>query len=131
MVSQVSNNLETNFFERVSHSQENFSRGIESLTRFGREIGLYVPLRALPYLDRLQSCFDLINMRMIDDTPAWNEKSFDGCSIPIENLDQFQKDPSPITVIFSLTFAEVLHRKLHSVRTHSISLSKLLSTESP
>lgn len=121
------NSLEQTFFDQVPISQEKFKIGIQKLAEYGNEIGLYVPLRALPYLENIQNYFNLKNIRMIDDTPAWNGKLFDGCPIPIENLDQYSKDPAPTTVIFSLTFTKVLMEKLSVTKTKSVTLEQLLA----
>lgn len=74
-----------------------------------RQLGLYVPLRAFPYLADagIRSGY-----RLFDDTPHWHGQCFDGVPIPIENFSDLEKDPVSDIVVMSLTFGDVIKRKL-------------------
>jgi SAM-dependent methyltransferase len=74
-------------------------------------IGFYVPLRALPYLSKLNK-FE--GFRFFDDTHHWYNKAFDGVEVYIENFDDLNKKPVDNLFIMSLTFGSLLKHKIHT-----------------
>lgn len=91
----------------VRESVSDYFRDI--LNAPGRQLGLYVPLRAFPYLAdaEIRSGY-----RLFDDTPHWHGQCFDGVPIPIENFSDLENDPVSDVVVMSLTFGDVIKRKL-------------------
>lgn len=90
------------------------------------QLGYYVPLRALPYISAagFESGF-----RLFDDTAHWHGCVFDGVDVPIENFEDLKRNPLKNIVIMSLTFGEVIKKKINlefgeSIRV--ITLSELV-----
>lgn len=81
----------------------------------GKRLGIYAPLRALPYLAGLDGAFDSDVFEFIDDTERWNGRVFDGTSNKVQNLVQVMKNPPDEIMIFSLTFERVLEQKIEHI----------------
>lgn len=106
---------------RFSHENgkfDEFCRHAETaLTRFcksageirGGELGLYVPLRAFPYLGRLSSPQRL---RFFDDDPGLHGRYYDGFEVPVENRADLIANPPAQTIICSLAFGERIAEQL-------------------
>jgi 2-polyprenyl-3-methyl-5-hydroxy-6-metoxy-1,4-benzoquinol methylase len=75
-------------------------------------LGIYAPLRALPYLSELEQGFTDSRIRFIDDTGRWHRRFFDGSSIAIENFEDVRRSPPGHIAVFSLTFEEALLGKI-------------------
>jgi 2-polyprenyl-3-methyl-5-hydroxy-6-metoxy-1,4-benzoquinol methylase len=75
----------------------------------GGSVGFYVPLRTLPYLSVMNR---YTGFRFFDDTHHWYDKAFDGVEVYIENMQDLLKSPVSDLFIMSLTFGEVIKRKL-------------------
>ena len=72
-------------------------------------MGFYVPLRALPYISKLE-VYD--GFRFFDDTDHWHMNAFDGIDVPIENFEDLNRNPVTDLVIMSLTFGERIKTKV-------------------
>jgi len=77
-------------------------------TRQG-ELGLYVPLRAFPYLGQLSAG---IKLRFFDDDPGLRGHYYDGFDVPIENLDELVMHPPERLLICSLAFGHKIAARL-------------------
>jgi hypothetical protein len=119
-------NLENIFFERVEKSQSNFKNRLSSLSNNLHEIGLYVPLRALPYLDLISEVTKGASLRLIDDAETWNGKYFDGVSNIIENFYQYASNPAKLTIIFSLTFENTIMERMKQYNLNTVTLRELI-----
>ena len=97
---------------------------IRDLLTDGKSVGLYAPLRALPYLSGIDSQMVTEQVRFIDDTVHWWGKKFDGCDVPIENSDDISRVHPDEIIIFSLTFEKLMRKKLLEkqiyVKTYSL-----------
>ncbi|UAA39676.1 methyltransferase domain-containing protein [Paraneptunicella aestuarii] len=87
--------------------EENLSKIKEWI---GEGTGIYIPLRALPYL-----CVLGINegVRFFDDNSDWHGKYFDGFDIAVESFDELMKFPPKKVVIFSYVFADKIMKKIN------------------
>ncbi len=65
------------------------------------ELGLYVPLRAFPYLGSLSSN---VRLRFFDDDPGLHGRFYDGFDVPIESLQNLIAKPMSQVLICSLVF---------------------------
>lgn len=72
-------------------------------------LGLYVPLRSLPYISKQD-----INggFRFFDDTNHWHMNYFDGVNVPIENFNDLKQNPVTDMIVMSLTFGDVIRNKI-------------------
>ncbi len=108
--------------DTISSSQAyelpNFSDAIErfrsALESAGREIGFYVPLRALPYLTAVHANLRNSDYRFFDDTKHWHGNYFDGTNIPIESFQDIIERPPKTIFIMSLTFEKQIKSKIMS-----------------
>jgi SAM-dependent methyltransferase len=75
----------------------------------GRDVGFYVPLRALPYLAILGR---LDRVRFFDDDPGVHGRYFDGFDVPVEDFADLQADPPAHVVVMSLPHARVIGARL-------------------
>lgn len=75
------------------------------------QLGYYVPLRALPYISAhgIDKGF-----RFFDDTAHWHNCVFDGVDVKIENFEDLKKNPVSHILVMSLTFGDVIKKKIHS-----------------
>lgn len=76
-----------------------------------RNVGFYVPLRTLPYISILGK-YD--GFRFFDDTHHWYNRAFDGVEIYIENFNDLKNRPVTDLYIMSLTFGDVIRKKVES-----------------
>lgn len=85
-------------------------------------VGFYVPLRSLPYIAKLPiNC----TFRFFDDTPHWHQREFDGINVIVENFSDLKSLPVSHIIIMSLTFAEVIRKKIHTVFEDTIQVISL------
>ena len=75
----------------------------------GRELGVYIPLRAVPYLAAINRREGL---RFFDDDPGCHRKYFAGYQAPVENFDDFVAAPPKHVFIASLAFADGIKGKI-------------------
>lgn len=92
------------------------------LSEPGRTLGLYAPVRALPYLTLIGS---YKNVRLFDDTQSWHKKYLDGVPIPIENFEDLKRKPVTDLLIMSPTFGEVIEKKIVRYLSKKIKIKKL------
>lgn len=86
-------------------------------------LGFYVPLRTLPYI-AMSGRFS--GFRFFDDTNHWHYREFDGVPVTIENFADLQKEPVTHLLIMSLTFGDVIRKKIHAsfgnrIKTYTLS----------
>lgn len=74
------------------------------------ELGLYVPLRAFPYLGQLPSD---VRLRFFDDDPGLRGRYFDGFDVAIENRDELAARPPGQVIVCSLAFGQKIAARLH------------------
>lgn len=99
------------FSSRVKTNTQFIVDFIKSLKVRHKSIGFYVPLRTLPFLAYLG---ELDGVRFFDDTAHWHNRSFDGTEIYIENFSDLKSNPVDELFIMSLSFADVIERKVQS-----------------
>ncbi|WP_321469663.1 class I SAM-dependent methyltransferase [Halarcobacter sp.] len=83
---------------------------IKQYTQENKQIGFYVPLRALPYISK----YDNQNFRFFDDDSGIHKKYFDGFDIAIENFNDLSKDPTDVVFVMSCSFGEKIKDKILS-----------------
>ena len=88
-----------------------------------RSVGIYVPLRATPYLS------DFDGIRFFDDTPGWAGNKLDGIDVKIENFESLLANPVTDLLIMTLTFDEIIRKKVHNISgiKNIITLRELLN----
>jgi 2-polyprenyl-3-methyl-5-hydroxy-6-metoxy-1,4-benzoquinol methylase len=74
-----------------------------------KKVGFYVPLRTLPYISILGK-YD--GFRFFDDTHHWYNRAFDGVEVYIENFGDLKNKPVTDLYIMSLTFGDVIKKKV-------------------
>ena len=98
-----------------------FTRRLEAFTsslgNFAREhagrpggVGLYVPLRLIPYLPMMDICS---GFRFFDDDPGSHGKYFDGYAVPVENFADFTAHPPSGALIGSFAFGQRIADKIN------------------
>lgn len=75
----------------------------------GRELGLYVPLRAFPYISQLPAD---ARLRFFDDDPGLLGRFFDGFDVAVENRAALEAKPPEHLMICSLAFGERIAQRL-------------------
>jgi 2-polyprenyl-3-methyl-5-hydroxy-6-metoxy-1,4-benzoquinol methylase len=73
------------------------------------ELGLYVPLRAFPYLGKLPP---ETKVRFFDDDPGLRGCYYDGFDVVIENMDDLAARPPALVMICSLAFGNKIAARL-------------------
>lgn len=120
--------LERAKFLKLFPRQLRDARSRISTLLLGKEtVGFYVPLRALPFVAGLNEARHGGLIRFFDDTEHWHKKYFDGCSIPIENFSDLKSSPPDHLFVMSLTFAEVIMKRVTSAGVPLRSLKSLRS----
>lgn len=76
-----------------------------------KSVGFYVPLRTLPYVSILGK---YSGFRFFDDTHHWYNRAFDGLEVYIENFQDLKNKPVTDLFIMSLTFGDVIKKKITS-----------------
>ncbi len=75
----------------------------------GGDIGLYIPLRAFPYLGLLPSAQTL---RFFDDDPGLHGRFYDGFNVPIENREDLIAKPPAHVIVCSHAFGDRIAARL-------------------
>ena len=83
----------------------------------GGELGLYVPLRAFPYLGQLPPGFRL---RFFDDDPGLRSRYYDGFDVAIENRDELAARPPEQVMICSLAFGHKIAARLRDKQVDNL-----------
>ena len=112
-------------FGLFSESISNFRAVYKEDSRRHKQIGFYVPLRALPYLATVNSSFKPETVRFFDDTSHWHGRFFDGTSVPIENFKDLVRDPVPLIYVMSLTFDKLILEKVQETLGSSVEVKIL------
>ena len=73
------------------------------------ELGLYVPLRAFPYLAQLSS---VTRVRFFDDDPGLRGCYYDGFDVAIENRDELANRHPAQVIVCSLAFGQKIAARL-------------------
>ncbi len=96
------------FTEKASIALQRFAAlAIESK---GSDLGLYVPLRAFPYLGQIPS---EVRLRFYDDNEGLHGCYFDGFDVAIAGRDNLFSHPPARLVICSLAFGDKIAAKLN------------------
>lgn len=99
-----------NFTVQVEHAFAAFFEYFDMVQSNKRKtLGIYVPLRSLPYLAK-RGIYK--GYRFFDDTAHWHMNVFDGIDIPIENFSDLKLNPVTDLLIMSLTFGDVIRNKV-------------------
>ncbi|MBN3038365.1 MAG: class I SAM-dependent methyltransferase [Candidatus Omnitrophica bacterium] len=96
--------------EKVFHR---IDRNIQRMHNFilkqeGRELGVYVPIRALNILSLYRGLIEKLNVRLrfFDDSASLAGRYLPGFNIRIENRDSLIKNPPDVILVYSFTFAK-------------------------
>lgn len=87
-----------------------------------RSLGIYAPLRALPYLAMMNL---YKGFRFFDDTSYWHRKFFDGVPILFENFNDLKQNPVTDMLVMSPTFEDIIVQKIQSQFGNTIRVKKL------
>jgi hypothetical protein len=87
-----------------------------------RTLGIYAPLRVLPYLAKMNH---YSGFRFLDDTSYWHRRYFDGIDVPIENFEDLTRNPVTDILIMSPTFGEVIENKIKNHFGSAIRIKKI------
>lgn len=113
-----------NFNRRLQQKTQQVVLEIEAvLNDKSKSVGFYVPLRTLPFISILKKYNDF---RFFDDTTFWYNKAFDGVEVYVENINDLKDKPVTDLFIMSLTFGEIIKKKVKS-EIKGISKIKILS----
>jgi 2-polyprenyl-3-methyl-5-hydroxy-6-metoxy-1,4-benzoquinol methylase len=96
------------FEKRFSRVKDHMGERFEKL-RQQASFGLYVPLRAFPYLC---ICGMESGFRLFDDTPYWHKRFIDGMDVEIENRSDLKENPVDEVLLMSLSFADIIDQKI-------------------
>lgn len=101
------------FFQRASSSVSVVETLVKDLLHSKKSVGIYVPLRALPYLGRDDELRELVSsIRMFDDTPMWRGKRIQQDLSRIEDFSQLLENPVDHLFVMSLTFGKIIAQKV-------------------
>jgi hypothetical protein len=101
------------FFENASSAVAAVESRVKDSLQSQRSVGMYVPLRALPYLGRDDYLRRSVSsLRLFDDTPMWKGKRIQGGLRPIEDFSQLLRNPVDHLFVMSLTFGSVIAEKV-------------------
>jgi 2-polyprenyl-3-methyl-5-hydroxy-6-metoxy-1,4-benzoquinol methylase len=91
----------TEFSDRAQESLLRFSKS--AACAVSKEMGLYVPLRAFPYLSHVP---ENVRLRFFDDDPGLHGRYFDGFDVVVENRAQLEESPPDYLMVCSLVFGD-------------------------
>lgn len=97
----------TEFSRQARGSMQRFADVAASAQ--GEELGLYVPLRAFPYLSQVSVD---VRFRFFDDDPGLLGRYFDGFDVAIENRAALEERPPSHLMICSLAFGDRIAQRL-------------------
>jgi 2-polyprenyl-3-methyl-5-hydroxy-6-metoxy-1,4-benzoquinol methylase len=84
------------------------------------ELGLYVPIRAFPYLGKFRP---EARLRFFDDDPGLHSRYYDGFDVAIENFNDLVAHPPKKVIICSLAFG---HKIASRLREKKIDTSRIV-----
>jgi len=96
-------------FERFRANAERTIKSFAALARKERALGVYVPLRGLPYLSTI-GLHD--GVRFFDDDPGLHGRYFDGFPSPVENFEDFVRRPTDVVLVASLAFGDKIAARI-------------------
>jgi len=113
-VNNDSKNIENSGCEKFDRFHENAKTSMQRFMRLANScgdgtLGLYVPLRAFPYLGAFNNTFHL---RFFDDDPGLHGRLYDGFDVSVENFSDLVGNPPPNLMICSLAFGDRIAEKL-------------------
>lgn len=124
-MTRAKDNSYKNFVLRAKKTIDNFKSTSENIINDPkRSLGYYIPLRTLPYLSFLNHNSNN-NYRFFDDTFHWHNNIFDGVNIPIENFSDLINSPTTDIILMSLTFEDIIKKKLQETFDKSINVMTL------
>src|SRR6185436_7427085 len=97
------------FLRKAANAQSRFKELAEPLFAAGKDVGFYMPLRAIPYLASIKR---LEGFRLFDDIAHWHRGYIDGLKVPIENFDDLARKPPQHLFIMSLTSGDAVKDKV-------------------
>lgn len=98
-----------NFSDKATSMIKRLEEFVNQARKDNNTIGFYVPLRAMPYLAKLEIKDQI---RFFDDDPGIHGKYFDGYDFPVENFDDLCANPVSHLVIISDAFGEKIKNKI-------------------
>ena len=101
--------------------KENYKKKLQKLSVFlldeikknKSEVGLYIPLRLLPYLDLMPEV-QLSSIRFFDDDGGSHGKYYDGFPIKIENFEDLLKNHPKSVFIGSYSYGDLIEKKIRN-----------------
>lgn len=85
------------------------------------DLGLYVPIRALPYLSQTSTANKI---RFFDDDSGMRGCYFDGFDFKIENLEDLAARPPVNLLICSVAFGDKIEKKIRKVKNIKTKITK-------
>ena len=107
------------FSRQARRSMQRFAEVAASAQ--GQELGLYVPLRAFPYLSQVPAD---VRVRFFDDDPGLLGRYFDGFDVAIENRATLEERPPGHLMICSLAFGDRIVQRLPESATRSMRMTR-------
>lgn len=106
-------------FQTFSAKAKNSLKRFAALTRqsVGGELGLYVPLRAFPYLGQIKPGTPV---RLFDDDPGLHGRYYDGFDVAIENQDELATRPPLQVIVCSLSFGHKIAARLRDKQVDNL-----------
>jgi 2-polyprenyl-3-methyl-5-hydroxy-6-metoxy-1,4-benzoquinol methylase len=115
------------FLAKANHVIKKFGEISNNwLSQKNNTVGYYIPLRTLPYI-AIHNIHE--NFRFFDDTHHWHHREFDGINVKIENFSDLKEKPVSHMLVMSLTFGDIIKKKLISEFGNSmevVTLSELV-----
>lgn len=81
------------------------------------ELGLYVPLRAFPYLGQLPPG---VRLRFFDDDPGLHGRYYDGFDVAIESRDELAAHPPEQVMVCSFAFGQKIAARLRDKQVNNL-----------
>ena len=107
----------SSYLQKANNAASYFHDFFQKVKRESENIYCYVPLRALPYLSKIDE-LDSPFIKLIDDTPFWEDMYIDGVAHRIKPLAKCKINHNDSVLIFSNTFGSLLKEKVN--QTHPI-----------
>lgn len=95
------------FCGKAEQAMASFRSRVAPLLASG--LGIYVPLRALPYLSSMRA---FKGARFFDDDPGLRGRYFDGFEAPVESFEDLKRSPVQRMLVASLPFGRKIARKI-------------------
>lgn len=116
------------FFVKASSSIAAVRQEVKRSLSEADSVGIYVPLRGLPYVGGdLELRQSIPELRLFDDTPSWKGKRIQERMAKIENFSQLANRPVEHLYVMSLTFGHTISRKVVDSLGSQVSVKTLSS----